>query len=75
MRKPKTLSLDQVALDHGEQLRQLRLFPDLSTLVEQLLVEEWERRHGALTLSEQSAPTKHPTDAPSVKYGKSSCKP
>jgi hypothetical protein len=76
MRMPKTLSIDAVALSHAEQLRKLRLFPDLSTLVEQLLVEEWERRHGPLKLDEHSpAVTQHPTAPHKVSYKKSSSKP
>lgn len=75
MRVKKTLSLDTDFLDKVEKLRSLLHYADASSLIEQLIREEWERRHGALTLSEHSAPvTPHPAAEHQVKYPKASSK-
>jgi hypothetical protein len=44
MRVKKTLSVDTDFLEKAERLRSLLRYPDVSSLVEQLIREEWERR-------------------------------
>lgn len=56
MRVKKTLSLDTDFLEKAEKLRALLKYPDPSSLIEQLIREEWERRNGALTLAETHTP-------------------
>jgi hypothetical protein len=76
MRVKKTLSVDTDFLEKAEKLRSLLRYPDVSSLVEQLIREEWERRHGPLKLGEHSpAVTHHPTAPHKVSYKKSSSKP
>jgi hypothetical protein len=42
----KNLTLDPAILAKAEELRVSRLFPNLTQLIERLIVEEWERRNG-----------------------------
>lgn len=75
MRVKKTLSLDTSFLEKAEKLRELLRYPDDSSLVEQLIREEWERRHGPLKMGEHTAPvTQHPTAEHPVTYPKPSSK-
>lgn len=71
MRVKKTLSIDTDFLEKADELRGLLRYPDVSSLIEQLIREEWERRHGPLVLRDDSAAvTPHPAPAHSVTYRK-----
>lgn len=70
MRVKKTLSVDTDFLDKAETLRSLLRYPDVSSLVEQLIREEWERRQGPLRLSDGPPPTAPAAPETAVNYKK-----
>lgn len=52
---PKNLTLNDRVLTFAERIMQLRGFDNLTGLVETLLREEYERRHGPLNFEEMDA--------------------
>ena len=49
-------TLSQVALDRAGRLMEAFGYSDLNDLVDRLITEEFERRHGKITLEDPNAP-------------------
>lgn len=54
--KPKNITLSKRVMDLAEQIMDVRRFDDFSGMVQQLIREEWERRHGPMILAERPTP-------------------
>jgi hypothetical protein len=52
----KTISMPSSLYARAEELRVQLAHPDLSSFVQQLIREEWERRHGAAPITPTASP-------------------
>jgi len=66
-KRSKNLSLDDGVLSLGQQIIELRRFPNLSACVEQLIREEHERRFGLAAFKEQPNPLSNQVEQQVVK--------
>lgn len=60
MKKAKNFTLNSALLDKAKLLMELRHFSNLTGLIEQLIREEFERRHGPAVFPGSAAPIERP---------------
>jgi len=56
MKRKANISIELEIYDQARKIMGLRKFSELSSFIETLIREEWERRHGAVTFESASEP-------------------
>lgn len=58
--KRKNITLPKSIIELADKLMELRKFTDFSGFAQQLIREEWERRHGPAVFTQEAAATTTP---------------